>query len=85
MDKHTFADMFAKAKLLGLNDGEIHFIEYKLGIAGSFYQGLFDLYYKADIDNKRVLESAFREEFDALKRWEEDINYYTSKLGVHIS
>ena len=59
MDREKLSTAFAKAKLMGLEEGEIMLIEHLLGIQGSFYQGLYDLFYKADFDNKNRLGNAF--------------------------
>lgn len=37
------------------------FVEYRLGLSGSFYTNLFEAYFKADCENKNKLESVFPE------------------------
>jgi hypothetical protein len=42
-----------------IHQDELEFIFYKQGNAGSFREGLYNLYWKADTFNKLKLESAF--------------------------
>lgn len=40
-----------------ITDAEKEFMYYKMGTAGSFRTGLYDLWFKADINNQLKLES----------------------------
>lgn len=88
MDKETLSAAFAKAKLLGLTDGEVYLLEYLLGISGSFRQGLYDLFSKADFQNKRRLIEAFPylEEMDLYMNepgwFEEKLKKDAEKIGI---
>ena len=77
----------AKAALLGLSRGEIKFIEYQLGLSGSFYKGLFDLFWHADRDNMMRLEVSFPEEIEVVKRYSREEDYWDDlkkRLGVNL-
>jgi len=79
------AALLAKASLLDLNQGEIKFLEYKLGMSGAFYRGLFELYFKADRFNKRILLNAWPQEMEAVDRFSNESGYWDElqkKVGL---
>ena len=80
MDKKNVEVMLAKAVLLGLNEGEILFLEYELGFSGGFYSGLFNLYWHADFENKRKLESVFPDELGAARKYQSKSGYWEDLL-----
>jgi hypothetical protein len=69
--------IIVKAHLLGLDDGEIKLLEYLKGISGSFYTGLYDLFVKADFENKEKLMSAFPE-LQIYKKYLEEPEWFES-------
>ena len=76
MDKKVIAAFLAKAALLDLNQGEIKFLQYQLGISGGFYTGLFDLYWKADRVNKGLLMMTWPQEMEAAERYAGEDGYW---------
>ena len=70
MDDDKLNKMFAKAHLLEFDEDEIRLLECLLGIAGSFYTSLFDLYYKADHWNKQRLGIAFPGFVKAIEKYD---------------
>jgi|694.fasta_scaffold148304_2 hypothetical protein len=44
-----------------IHNDELEFVYYKMGTAGSFRTGLYDLFWKADMRNQMKLEAAFPE------------------------
>lgn len=81
MDKEALTTAFAKAKLLDLTEGEIRLIEYLLGISGSFHQGLYDLFFKADFRNKQKLGNAFPY-LEELDRYLDEPEWFENHLRV---
>jgi hypothetical protein len=81
MDSDKLTKMFAKAHLLKFDDGEIQVLECVLGIAGSFYQSLFELYYKADYWNKMKLRKGFPEFVSAIEKYNNEPEYFEMKYA----
>ena len=54
---------------------ELEFMYYKLGTAGSFRSGLYDLYWKADMSNQVKLELAFPELW-VLRKYSTEAGYW---------
>lgn len=79
MDSDKLTKMFAKVHLLEFNDRGIQVLECVLGIAESFYQSLFELYYKADYWNKMKLRKDFLEFVDAIKKYNNEPEYFEMK------
>lgn len=79
MNNDKLTKVFAKARLLDFNEDEIRLLECLLGIAGSFYQDLFDLYYKADHWNKQKIGIAFPKFVEAIEKYNNEPEYFEMK------
>lgn len=63
-------------KIVPLNEGEKHLVEFQKGMSGSFFTSLFRAIMKADHKNKALLARGFHEEVIAVTRFQEEDGYW---------
>ena len=79
---------------MDITQAELEFIYYKKGTAGAFREGLYDLFFKADMVNQIKLETMWPE-LSVLRRYSNEPGYwenlqeryngtYINQLGVEI-